>query len=113
MLNMLRTFFIVVVLILAAAPVFAGEPAGPTAAPAVVPSAAAASEPGCAPALDLAAVVSAQAEICPATAPETAAPESMGRPPLLRTCACSCGYPCSTDADCGPGGICTAGITCC
>ena len=30
-----------------------------------------------------------------------------------RTCRCSCGYPCKTDADCGPGGTCGAGITCC
>lgn len=31
---------------------------------------------------------------------------------FLRTCRCSCGQPCKTDADCG-GGICSAGITCC
>jgi len=30
-----------------------------------------------------------------------------------RTCRCSCGFPCKTDADCGPGGVCAAGITCC
>lgn len=30
-----------------------------------------------------------------------------------RTCRCSCGYPCKTNADCGPGGVCAAGITCC
>ena len=30
-----------------------------------------------------------------------------------RTCRCSCGYPCKTNADCGPGGVCTNGITCC
>lgn len=30
-----------------------------------------------------------------------------------RTCRCSCGQPCQSDADCGPGGRCTAGITCC
>ena len=30
-----------------------------------------------------------------------------------RTCKCSCGFPCKTDADCGPGGVCAAGITCC
>ena len=34
------------------------------------------------------------------------------RPPKFRTCRCSCGAPCTTDADCG-GGRCTAGITCC
>jgi len=32
---------------------------------------------------------------------------------FLRTCRCSCGYPCKTNADCGPGGVCAAGITCC
>ncbi len=31
----------------------------------------------------------------------------------FRTCRCSCGAPCKTDADCGPGGRCGAGITCC
>jgi hypothetical protein len=30
-----------------------------------------------------------------------------------RTCRCSCGYPCKTNADCGPGGVCAPGITCC
>lgn len=29
-----------------------------------------------------------------------------------RSCRCSCGFPCTTDADCG-GGICSYGITCC
>ncbi|HXB21307.1 MAG TPA: hypothetical protein VNV88_08000 [Candidatus Solibacter sp.] len=31
----------------------------------------------------------------------------------LLTCRCSCGFRCTTNADCGPGGVCTAGITCC
>jgi hypothetical protein len=31
----------------------------------------------------------------------------------LRTCRCSCGFPCTTSADCGPGGVCAPGITCC
>jgi len=35
------------------------------------------------------------------------------RPPSFMTCVCSCGYPCTTNADCGPGGICGKGITCC
>ena len=30
-----------------------------------------------------------------------------------KTCKCSCGFPCKTNADCGPGGLCTAGISCC
>jgi hypothetical protein len=36
-----------------------------------------------------------------------------GGPPGFRTCVCSCGQPCKTDADCGPGGNCGPGITCC
>ena len=32
---------------------------------------------------------------------------------FLRTCGCSCGLPCRTNADCGPGGVCINGITCC
>jgi len=51
-----------------------------------------------------------QAGLCPATLATNPVPE-----PLFggRTCRCSCGYPCKTDADCGPGGICSGGITCC
>ncbi|HEX7285652.1 MAG TPA: hypothetical protein VF532_05685 [Candidatus Angelobacter sp.] len=30
----------------------------------------------------------------------------------LRTCRCSCGQPCKTNADCG-GNVCAPGITCC
>ena len=33
--------------------------------------------------------------------------------PFLRTCRCSCGAPCLTNSDCGPGGICSPGVTCC
>jgi hypothetical protein len=40
-------------------------------------------------------------------------PEFMASAAGFRTCRCSCGAPCKTDADCGPGGICGAGITCC
>jgi hypothetical protein len=32
---------------------------------------------------------------------------------FLKTCRCSCGQPCTTNADCGPGGACGVGITCC
>lgn len=43
-----------------------------------------------------------------------AAGDLLAAPPFkFRTCACSCGAPCTTDADCGLGGRCTAGITCC
>jgi hypothetical protein len=41
------------------------------------------------------------------------APQLAGSPSLFKYCACSCGYRCSTDADCGPGGSCITGITCC
>lgn len=51
-----------------------------------------------------------QGQVCPASPPS---PEPMAPPFFKRTCRCSCGYPCSTNADCGPGGICSAGITCC
>jgi len=92
----------------------AGGPAAPAAASGIAPVTAAPSDPGCTPALDLAAVLSSQGEVCPATtAPEVATPELKARPPFLRTCVCSCGFPCSTDADCGPGGRCGPGITCC
>ena len=33
-------------------------------------------------------------------------------PPSDKSCRCSCGFPCTTDADCG-GGKCSFGITCC
>lgn len=39
--------------------------------------------------------------------------QSMGPPWFPRTCRCSCGYPCETNEDCGAGGTCTSGITCC
>jgi hypothetical protein len=94
--------------ILAAGPAFADDAASPAAAPAQIATA----QPGYAPILDVAAVLSEPA-VCPAVAPDAAAPELMARPPRLRTCVCSCGAPCQTDADCGPGGRCGAGITCC
>lgn len=46
--------------------------------------------------------------------PTASVGEILAAPPFkLRTCRCSCGFPCSTDADCGAGGLCTSGITCC
>lgn len=101
---------IALLLTLGAAPAFADEVAP---APAFVPGPIVPAQPGCAPALDLAATLSGQGQLCPATAPESATPEFMARPPRLRTCVCSCGFPCETDADCGPGGNCGPGITCC
>lgn len=75
------------------------------------PAIAAAAQPGCQPALDLAP---AKGQTCPATAaPPTKTPE----PEFMvgtRTCRCSCGFPCKTDADCGGAlGSCRAGISCC
>jgi len=93
-----------VALALGAAPAFAEE----TAAPAAAPKAAAA-QPGCGQTLDLAAFFAAKAEISPAILPLNPAPDLKSG----RTCRCSCGQPCKTDADCGPGGLCTGGISCC
>ncbi len=78
------------------------------------PAVAAAAQPGCQPVLDLGKLAPAQGETCPATAaPQTQTPE----PEFLvgtRTCRCSCGFPCKTDADCGGAvGSCRAGISCC
>jgi len=78
------------------------------------PAVAAAAQPGCQPALDLGQLAPAKGQTCPATAaPTTKTPE----PEFLlggKTCRCSCGFPCKTDADCGGGlGSCRAGISCC
>ena len=91
-------------LALGAAPAFAGELAVPAAAPAVAPA-----QPGCGETPDLAITLSAKPEICPAAQAQNPVPEFK----FGRTCRCSCGYPCKTDADCGPGGLCTGGISCC
>lgn len=32
---------------------------------------------------------------------------------VRKTCRCSCGQPCKSDGDCGVGGVCRVGITCC
>ena len=79
-------------------------PAHAEEAPAPVPA-----QTGCGPVFDL-APAPAQAGICPATLAVNPVPE-----PLFggRTCRCSCGHPCKTDADCGPGGICSGGYSCC
>lgn len=85
-----------------------GAPAAPVAAAAPAPE-----QPGCQPSLDLGAALKAEAQTCPA-APQ----EQIGTPDFIvtggRTCKCSCGYPCKTDADCGGAvGSCGGGITCC
>jgi hypothetical protein len=48
------------------------------------------------------------------TLKSTISPELLPTATLRRrTCRCSCGFPCNSDADCGPGGSCDAFITCC
>ena len=87
--------------------------AGPARAASPVAPAVAAAQPGCQPVLDLGKALQPKGETCSAIATtQTKAPE----PVFLasRTCRCSCGFPCKTDADCGGGvGSCRAGITCC
>ncbi|HVR95736.1 MAG TPA: hypothetical protein VMW27_03930 [Thermoanaerobaculia bacterium] len=84
------------------------EPAGsPQSAPVVQAALA-----GCGADLALPAPVSAKGETCPVAASKGMVPDFMVKAGG-RTCRCSCGQPCKTDADCGPGGRCTAGITCC
>jgi hypothetical protein len=48
-----------------------------------------------------------------ALSPDFLPPAQGPKVAFSRTCRCSCGFPCKTNADCGPGGICTGGITCC
>jgi hypothetical protein len=51
---------------------------------------------------------SCKADLIPGTVPSWT-PVAGGR-----TCRCSCGYPCKTDADCGGAvGSCRGGISCC
>jgi hypothetical protein len=94
---------------LSALPATAGEVTGTSAAPIVNPAPA---PGGCGQALDL-ALITQTGGMCPAAAFPAPAPEPMANPFARRTCVCSCGYPCKTDADCGPGGRCGPGITCC
>ena len=50
--------------------------------------------------------------VCRADSTEGTTPDRM--PAFGRTCRCSCGYPCKTDADCGGAiGSCRGGISCC
>jgi len=92
--------------VLGAGPALAGDPAAPSGAPAV---AAAPAQPGCCQAPDVAVTLFGTAAICPSVQPLNPAPELK----FGRTCRCSCGFPCKTDADCGPGGVCAGGISCC
>jgi hypothetical protein len=109
-LYILPVFALAMLAILCAGPARADETAAPAAAPAIAIAAAPmATQPACGETLDLAAALSGKGEICPAALPQNPVPELK----FGRTCRCSCGYPCKTDADCGPGGICGGGITCC
>jgi hypothetical protein len=93
---------------LSAAPAFAAE------AP-ILKAPAAADQTGCAGTLNLDAV-SGKGQVCSAATPQkTPEPEFMASKPVrLRTCVCSCGYPCTSDADCGGAlGSCRSGISCC
>jgi hypothetical protein len=97
-----KAILLLVVVLLAGLSVPTQAEEAPAAAPAPAPA-------GCGLAFDL-APATPQAGLCPATLAESPVPE-----PLFggRTCRCSCGFPCKKDADCGPGGICSGGITCC
>ncbi len=101
---------------LAALPAFAEEAASQLPVPAVQ-QAPSPLGTGCGLALELAledptVAATPTAAACPATPPASSEP---AEPIFLggRTCRCSCGFPCKTDADCGPGGLCRGGITCC
>ena len=92
-------------------------PVSAAAEPLAIPAAAATpapAQPGCGTGLALDLTTPGQGETCPAALPASPAPEFMAKPVRFRTCVCSCGFPCTTDADCGGGlGSCRAGITCC
>jgi hypothetical protein len=87
-----------------------------TAASAVpAPAVAAPAQPGCGTGLELNLATPSQGEICPVAQPASAALDFLAPARFVRrTCVCSCGYPCTSDADCGGGvGSCRNGITCC
>jgi len=104
---------IVTLAFLAAGVAAAATLANPAGA-ATLPAVTAAQPAGCQPVLDLSKLAPVQGETCSAIpTQQTKTPE----PEFLaggRTCRCSCGFPCKTDADCGGAvGSCRAGITCC
>ena len=99
--------------ILSAGPVLAEQAAPQPVAPAVAIAPSPSAQPGCGQAADLAGVLAAQGEVCPVAKPQSAAADTLAPLAFGRTCRCSCGQPCKTNADCGPGGVCSAGITCC
>src|SRR4051812_14976222 len=100
-------FVLALLTFLTAGPAFAAE-APAVNAPAPAPA-------GCAGTLNLDAV-SGKGQVCQAAAPQakTPEPEFMAARPRFKYCVCSCGYPCTSDADCdGALGSCRTGITCC
>jgi hypothetical protein len=109
---MLKKPFIVLVLAFA---LLAVLNAGPARAASPAAPAVAAAQPGCQPVLDLGKALQSKGETCSAiAAPQTKAPKPEFLITRSRTCRCSCGFPCTTDADCGGGvGSCRVGITCC
>ena len=99
-------FVLALFAVLSAGPAFAAQ------APALnAPSPAPA---GCIGTLNIDAI-SSKGQACQAPekskAPE---PEFMAPPQRFKYCTCSCGAPCTSDADCGGAvGSCRVGITCC
>ena len=99
------------VLALAGAAPASAETAVPTVP---APLVAAQAQPGCGTGLELNLATPSQGETCPVAQPASAVPEFLARPFGGRTCVCSCGFPCTSDADCGGAlGSCRKGITCC
>ena len=103
----------VLVLLAWSAPASGGAVPAGSAVPGMHSAAPAPVEPGVGETLDLPAPAPAGGETCQADATtdtvSTLKPQFHGR-----TCRCSCGAPCKTDADCGGAvGSCRAGISCC
>ena len=88
-------------------------PAAKAAPPAIV-GATALTAGACAPAPTRCGGVAPQPEIpaCMASAADDSSTVGTGVRPRHGYCRCSCGYPCSTSADCG-GVSCDPFITCC
>ncbi len=108
--------FRMLILALAVLALAGASPAAAAAEPLAVPAPAVAApaQPGCGAGLELNLTTPSQGETCSAALPANPEPEFMAKPPRFRTCVCSCGFSCTTDADCGGGlGSCRSGITCC
>lgn len=89
--------------------------AGAAHADAAAPAAVAA--PCAADVVDVAALLRGDAmpaapAASPLAVPQVAEAEWPVRP-LRRYCRCGCGATCTTDADCGPGGVCGTMASCC